>query len=120
MTSDEQIRAVQAMMGELREAGASPPPRDALEEAFALSSEVIDALIARGDLVAVASDLVYERDSLEAIVGAIVAAVREHGQISVAQVRDALGTSRRYALALMSHLDERRITRRVGDERILM
>ncbi|MFN0069924.1 MAG: SelB C-terminal domain-containing protein [Chloroflexota bacterium] len=35
-------------------------------------------------------------------------------------MRDVLGTSRRYALALMAHLDERKVTRRVGDERVLM
>jgi selenocysteine-specific elongation factor len=29
------------------------------------------------------------------------------------------GTSRKYALALMEHLDAKRITRRVGDERVL-
>ena len=34
-------------------------------------------------------------------------------------VRDLFDTSRKYALALMAHLDERKITRRVGDERVL-
>jgi selenocysteine-specific elongation factor len=29
------------------------------------------------------------------------------------------GTSRKYALALLGHLDEKRVTRRVGDERVL-
>ncbi|MEE9323948.1 MAG: SelB C-terminal domain-containing protein, partial [Dehalococcoidia bacterium] len=36
-----------------------------------------------------------------------------------AQVRDILNTSRKYALALMEHLDQVKITRRVGDERVL-
>jgi selenocysteine-specific elongation factor len=39
--------------------------------------------------------------------------------MTVAQVRDEFNTSRKYALAIMEHLDERRITRRVGDERVL-
>ena len=34
--------------------------------------------------------------------------------------RDLFDTSRRYALALLSHLDERKVTRRVGDERVLV
>jgi selenocysteine-specific elongation factor len=118
--SDEQLRATQDLLGELRAAGASPPPRETLEEAFGLSSEVVDALIARGELVAVAPDLVYDRETLQTVIESIVSAIRAQGSISVAQVRDVLGTSRRYALALMSHLDERRITRRVGDERVLM
>jgi selenocysteine-specific elongation factor len=37
----------------------------------------------------------------------------------VAQVRDLFSTSRKYALALLGYMDEKRITRRVGDERVL-
>jgi selenocysteine-specific elongation factor len=118
--TDGQIKASEAMLRELRAAGASPPPRESLEATFELSPEVIDALTERGDLVAVAGDLVYDRETLQSIVESVVTAIREQGPISVAQVRDILGTSRRYALALMSHLDERRVTRRVGDERVLM
>jgi selenocysteine-specific elongation factor len=33
-------------------------------------------------------------------------------------VRDLLDTSRKYAIALLEHLDERRLTRRVGDDRV--
>ena len=46
--------------------------------------------------------------------------VRETGAVTVAQVRDRFGTSRRYVLAILEHLDERRVTRRVGDERVLV
>ncbi|MBI4198479.1 MAG: SelB C-terminal domain-containing protein [Chloroflexi bacterium] len=45
--------------------------------------------------------------------------LKAEGKITVAQVRDMFGTSRKYALALMEHLDQRRITRRTGDERVL-
>jgi len=37
----------------------------------------------------------------------------------VAELRDLLNTSRRYALPLLEYLDAKRITRRVGDKRIL-
>jgi len=45
--------------------------------------------------------------------------LKEHGRITVAQVRDMFDNSRKYALALVGYLDEKRITRRVGDERVL-
>ena len=38
---------------------------------------------------------------------------------TLAQVRDTFGASRKYALALLEYLDERRVTKRVGDERVL-
>jgi selenocysteine-specific elongation factor len=53
----------------------------------------------------------------------MVARVTEHlrgkGKITVAEVRDLFQTSRKYALALMEHLDTAGVTRRVGDERVL-
>ena len=45
--------------------------------------------------------------------------ISEHGSVNVAQVRDAFDTSRKYALALLEYLDDQRITKRVGDERVL-
>ena len=45
--------------------------------------------------------------------------IEENGKISVAEVRDKFQTSRKYALALMEYLDQQKMTRRVGDERVL-
>ena len=49
----------------------------------------------------------------------IMAHLRQHGSITVAQVRDMFGASRRYALALTGYLDQQGVTRRMGDERVL-
>ena len=68
----------------------------------------------------VAADLLYPPDVLAGIVSEIVAAIRQRGTMTVAGVRDLTGTSRKYSLALLAHLDEKRITRRVGDDRVLM
>ena len=38
--------------------------------------------------------------------------------MTAAEARDVLGTTRKYILPLLEHMDERRITRRVGDERV--
>jgi selenocysteine-specific elongation factor len=48
-----------------------------------------------------------------------VSRIQAEGSITVAQVRDLFQASRKYALALMEHLDEQRITKRVGDTRVL-
>jgi selenocysteine-specific elongation factor len=39
--------------------------------------------------------------------------------VTIAGLRDALGTSRKHAQAILEHLDARRVTRRVGDEHVL-
>ncbi|MGE3272507.1 MAG: SelB C-terminal domain-containing protein, partial [Chloroflexota bacterium] len=110
---------VDRLMSELRAAGASPPGRQELEARHGLSADELAAVIERGDLVEIASDLIYPRDVLDEILGAVVAALRASGTITVAGVRDLTGTSRKYSLALLAHLDEKRITRRVGDDRVL-
>ena len=53
------------------------------------------------------------REMVEQIKGRI----EERGEITVADVRDMFGASRKYALALLDHLDQQRVTRRVGDAR---
>ncbi len=42
------------------------------------------------------------------------------GDITLAAVRDATGSSRKYALPLLEYFDSKGVTRRVGDKRILM
>jgi selenocysteine-specific elongation factor len=49
----------------------------------------------------------------------IVAHLRQERTITLARVRDMFGASRKYAQSLLEHLDQRGITRRVGDERVL-
>jgi len=44
--------------------------------------------------------------------------IDRRGPITVAQVRDLFATSRKYALALLEDMDQRKLTRRVGDERV--
>ena len=45
--------------------------------------------------------------------------IRERGSISLGEVRDLFGTSRKYAQAFLEHLDALHVTRRNGDTRTL-
>ena len=84
-----------------------------------VGSEVLSALIEQGHLVKLKEDVIFLTETYEEMRDRVVAHLREHGSITVAQVRDMFGTSRKYALAFLGHLDEKRVTRRVGDERVL-
>jgi selenocysteine-specific elongation factor len=63
--------------------------------------------------------VLFLRENYEEVVAKLVAYLREHGKMTAAEARDVLGTTRKYILPLLEHMDERRITRRIGDERIL-
>ncbi|HEY7059944.1 MAG TPA: selenocysteine-specific translation elongation factor [Chloroflexota bacterium] len=117
--SAEQQRRVDTLRERLAAAGASPPARGELEGAVGLSPEVVQALVDRGELVEVAADVVYLRETYDELVAAVRAMIAEQGAVTVAGYRDRFQTSRRYALALLEHLDQARVTRRVGDERVL-
>jgi selenocysteine-specific elongation factor len=88
-------------IGELRERG--------------VGREALDAAIRAGALVRVGPDLVLTR----ALVDRAIDAVREAGAegITVSAIRERLGTSRKYAVPLLEHLDRTGVTRRSGDLR---
>jgi selenocysteine-specific elongation factor len=108
----EQEKRAQQMLAILRAQPFTPP---------ILSGE--DALLAyledRGDIVRVDERVVFAAEAYREMVELVVAHLKERESVTLAQVRDMLGTSRRYAQALMEHMDQQRITRRVGDERVL-
>ena len=85
-----------------------------------LDAAVLGVLAERGSVVRVSDSLVYAAGAYREMVERIIAHLREHGAITVADVRDAFGTSRKYALPLLEHLDQQHITRRQGDQRVLL
>ncbi len=91
------------------------PPARADWEAVGL--EIISYLIERGDLVRVSPDVLFSAAAYTKLVEWTQQTLVSDGQITVAQLRDTFSTSRKYALAFLEHLDERKITRRVGEHR---
>lgn len=81
--------------------------------------ELLAYLVDQGRVVAVGEGVVFAAEVYREMVERIVAHLREHRTITLAQVRDMFGTSRKYAQALLEYMDQRGITRRVGDERVL-
>lgn len=115
--SEDQESAVERLLARFRASPQAPPSLAQCEEA--VGAEVVEVLLRRGRLIRVSPEVVFASDAYDQMVTRIVRRLQDDGPITVAQVRDLLGTSRRYAVALLEHLDERRITRRVGDERVL-
>ena len=111
--SDRQSKDVEEYL-RLLESDRFSPPTDA-----PLDGEVLNLLDEQGKVVRVSETVVYSAAAYKEIVEIISRYIRENGEISVANVRDVLGTSRKYALALMDYMDHKRITRRVGDARVL-
>ncbi len=113
--------AQQERVDKLLDAFAARPytPPSVAECEEMVGTEVFNALVEGGKLVKVSKDVVFLAETYEEMVERIIERLRKEGSITVAQVRDMFSSSRRYILALMEHLDEVKVTKRVGDERVL-
>ena len=111
--SGTQQKAVEEYLRMLEVSPYSPPTESPVDP------EVLNLLAQEGKVVKVSETVVFAASAYKEMVERISAHISERGEITVADVRDMFGTSRKYALALMDHLDRHRITRRVGDARVL-
>jgi selenocysteine-specific elongation factor len=89
------------------------PPTDQLPE-----PDLLNLLIERRQVVKVSESVVFAAAAYDKMVEKVLAHIKANGKITLAEVRDLFQTSRKYAQALIEYLDEKKITRRVGDERV--
>lgn len=80
--------------------------------------ELLQYLLKRGDLTRGEEDMLFSAASFEKGIETMKTVLEKEGKITVAQTRDLLQTNRKIALALLSAMDQRKITRRDGDERV--
>jgi len=107
------------LMAVLRKQPLAPP---SLPEAMQVShagEELVRALAQSGEIVRVSDDIAFTREAYESAVAMVKEIVAAGGSVTVAQLRDRMGASRRPVLALLEYLDAQRVTRRVGDARLL-
>ena len=106
-------------------AGAGGDGRAALHAALSadlerdLGADVLQALLDQGGCSRSARMSLFLPAAYQEMVERVIAEIRAKGATNVASVRDTFSTSRRYAIALLEHLDETRVTRRQGDDRVL-
>ncbi|HLV45274.1 MAG TPA: selenocysteine-specific translation elongation factor [Aggregatilineales bacterium] len=112
-----QEAAVERLLAQFRAQPTAPP--GAKEAAGEAGEDVLMALIDRGDLVQVSEDVLFDAATYARLVEQVESFITANGSITVAQARDLFGTSRKYVLALLEHLDATGVTRRTGDERVL-
>ncbi|NQV06467.1 selenocysteine-specific translation elongation factor [bacterium] len=108
--TSEATEALSRVKGVLADSGNSPPKRSELEA----DDEILHALVRRGELVEVPPDHLYLPETLDQIVATVRA--MDDG-FTVANLRDALGVTRRHAVPLVEWLDTTGVTVRTGDTR---
>jgi selenocysteine-specific elongation factor len=106
----------------LRVLGAQPYTPPSLGEVAPdarLDSEALRALADQGRIVLASEDVAFTPAAYAEMRDRVVERLREKGSVTVADVRDLFGSSRKFVLALLESMDREHITRRVGDDRVL-
>ncbi len=86
----------------------------------ARAQQIVTLLLREKVLVKISEDLVFHRDALDDLRKRMAAHKTKAPRIDVAQFKDLTGVSRKYAIPLLEYLDRERVTRRVGDERLIL
>jgi selenocysteine-specific elongation factor len=107
----------------LRSDGVSPRADGDLAEAAGVgaaeAARAWTALERAGEAVRVGRSLHFHPEPLAVLEAQAVAICERDGEVTIAGVRDELGTSRKYAQALLEHLDRTKVTLRRGDAHVL-
>jgi selenocysteine-specific elongation factor len=84
------------------------------------AQKIVTLLLRDKVLIKISDELVFHRDSLTDLRKRMVAEKTKSPRIDVAGFKDITGVTRKYAIPLLEYLDREHVTRRVGDERIIL
>ncbi|MDW8350324.1 MAG: selenocysteine-specific translation elongation factor [Anaerolineae bacterium] len=113
----DQQAAIDALLARCR---AHPWATPSVKEArAAVGDPVYEAMLRRHMLVQLNDEVILLPETYAQAVACVQDFIAREGSMTAAQARDLFATTRKYALALMEHLDAIGVTRRVGDARVL-
>jgi len=84
------------------------------------AQKIVTLLLRDRALIKVSEDLVFHQSALAALRRLMAERKATSPKIDVAGFKDLTGVSRKYAIPLLEYLDRERVTRRVGDERVIL
>jgi selenocysteine-specific elongation factor len=90
------------------------PPAEALP-----GPDLLNMLVEQGKVVKVSDNVAFAGKAYREMVAKVTDRLRTNGKVTLGEVRDMFGNSRKYAQALLEYLDREKVTRRVGDDRVL-
>jgi selenocysteine-specific elongation factor len=121
---DEEAKAKEQIEKAFADAGLKVPLMkevlDKLPVDKARAQKLVTLLLRDRVLVKLADDLVFHHTALQALRQLMATQKAKTPKIDVPTFKDLIGVTRKYAIPLLEYLDQQRVTRRVGDERIII
>lgn len=84
------------------------------------AAKILQMLLKEKTLVRVADDLIFHAEPLGKLKALLARQKTKSDRINVGVFKELTGLSRKYAIPLLEYLDRERVTRRQGDERIIL
>jgi selenocysteine-specific elongation factor len=84
------------------------------------AQKLVTLLLRDKVLIKISDDLVFHSEALQGLRRQLGAEKSKSPKMNVARFKDLTGVSRKYAIPLLEYLDRERVTRRVGDERVIL
>jgi len=121
----EELRAKEQIVQAFAKAGlAVPSVKDVLAQLkieTTRAEKLLQILLREKVLVRVSAELIFHHAALESLTGLLAEYKKSKGErIGVPAFKELTGVTRKYAIPLLEHLDRQRLTRRMGDERVIL
>jgi selenocysteine-specific elongation factor len=84
------------------------------------AQQIVTLLLRDRALIKLTEELVFHRGALERLRRLLADYKQVSSKIDVAKFKELTGVSRKYAIPLLEYLDREHVTRRVGDERVIL
>lgn len=117
--STQQKVIISKILKTLKDDPINPPNEKTLISQIVGSKEIIDFLIQEGEIIKLIDGILLESKNYDIMKNKLIEFLKINGSISIAQVRELLGISRKYIIPLLNKMDEEKITQRKENVRIL-
>jgi len=82
--------------------------------------KLIQLMVKENELVKISEEMLVHRSTVDKLIADVKARKTKSPKMGVSEFKDLTGVSRKFAIPLLEYLDRQRVTRRVGDERMIL
>ena len=118
----EHLKMREEIIGTYKSAGYEMPKTEDVTAAFkdgVSAGHIIEALCAEGILARISYQYCLNREKYNDAACIVKSEIASKGEITLAEFRDAIGVSRKFAVEILEHFDKVKLTKKVGDSRVL-
>ena len=118
----EHLKMREEIIGTYKSAGYEMPKTEEVTASFkdgVSAGHIIEALCAEGILARISYQYCLDKEKYDNAACIVKSEIASKGEITLAEFRDAIGVSRKFAVEILEHFDKVKLTKKVGDSRVL-